>query len=298
MATGLISGGDGHGPRGLVLRSIDDYFRLGEHVAATQFAPKEMRGKPVECALAMLLGSEIGVGPMAALQGIAVINGKPSCYGDLLLAVVKASPVCEYVHETVVGDGDAMTARCEAKRTGYPEPTVAVFSVADAKRAKLWGKDGPWTQYPTRMLQMRARGFALRDGFPDVLRGVISREEAEDYPSDPEPRRQTPKKSPASVQATVVDAVPASEVQQAAFPASTAVASRKKSTLEQAMEKCDAADSAEKLAEIQIRADQLLATKKLSADEHAKITEAVDLRADFLRTVRTFGGPPSGEEQG
>jgi hypothetical protein len=56
------------------------------------------------------------------------------------------------------------------------------FSVADAKRAGLWGKSGPWTQYPRRMLQLRARGFALRDAFPDVLKGLVTAEEAQDYP--------------------------------------------------------------------------------------------------------------------
>jgi hypothetical protein len=60
------------------------------------------------------------------------------------------------------------------------------FSVEDAKRAGLWGKQGPWSAYPKRMMQMRARGFALRDAFPDVLKGLITAEEAEDYPSQPE----------------------------------------------------------------------------------------------------------------
>jgi len=73
-------------------------------------------------------------------------------------------------------------AICEAKRKGYPTATVVQFSVADAKRAGLWGKAGPWTQYPRRMLQLRARGFALRDGFPDVLKGLVTAEEAQDYP--------------------------------------------------------------------------------------------------------------------
>src|SRR5206468_516947 len=53
---------------------------------------------------------------------------------------------------------------------------------ADAKKAKLWNKVGPWTEYPQRMLQMRARGFGARDGYPDVLRGLISAEEAADIP--------------------------------------------------------------------------------------------------------------------
>jgi len=79
-----------------------------------------------------------------------------------------------------------MAAVCQAKRRGYAKPTIATFSVADAKKAGLWGKSGPWQQYPKRMLQLRARGFALRDAFPDVLRGLVTAEEAQDY-STPEP---------------------------------------------------------------------------------------------------------------
>ncbi len=45
----------------------------------------------------------------------------------------------------------------------------------------MLGKQGPWTQYPERMLKLRARGFTLRDAFPDVLKGIKAREEVEDY---------------------------------------------------------------------------------------------------------------------
>ena len=48
-------------------------------------------------------------------------------------------------------------------------------------KAGLWAKSGPWTQYPKRMMQMRARGFALRDKFADALGGLITVEEAQDY---------------------------------------------------------------------------------------------------------------------
>jgi hypothetical protein len=96
-----------------------------------------------------------------------------------------ASPVCEYVRESIEGDGESMVATCTAKRRGYETPTVARFTVADAKKAGLWGKSGPWSQYPRRMLQLRARGFALRDAFPDVLKGLVTAEEAQDYPTTP-----------------------------------------------------------------------------------------------------------------
>lgn len=174
---------------GLALASFDDAFRFAQMVAKSDFAPKDFRGKPESCMLAIQHGSEVGLSPMQSLQSIACINGRPSVWGDAALALVMGSPVCEYVRERVEGDGDSMVAICEAKRRGYPDANVTKFSVADAKKAGLWGKAGPWTQYSKRMLQLRARGFALRDAFPDVLKGLVTAEEAQDY-THVEPARQ------------------------------------------------------------------------------------------------------------
>jgi hypothetical protein len=167
---------------------MDDAYRFAKMVASSEFAPKDFRNKAESCLLAIQAGSEVGLSPMQSLQSIAVINGRPSIWGDAAMALVQASPVCEYVREYVEGDGDAMVAVCEAKRRGYPAPTVVRFSVADAKKAALWGKSGPWQQYPTRMLALRARGFALRNAFADALRGLVTAEEAMDYPTPTPPR--------------------------------------------------------------------------------------------------------------
>jgi hypothetical protein len=178
---------------GLALQSFDDAFRFSKMVAASEFAPKDFRGKPESCMLAIQHGSEVGLSPMQSLQSIAVINGRPTIWGDAALALVQSSPVCEYVREYTEGEGDALVAVCEAKRRGYPAPTVVRFSVADAKKAGLWGKSGPWQQYPGRMMTLRARGFALRNAFADALRGLITAEEAQDYPQQapaPEPVRE------------------------------------------------------------------------------------------------------------
>ena len=75
------------------------------------------------------------------------------------------------------------TGKCVICRRGEA-PRTFTFSLEDAKRAGLLDRargSSPWATYPDRMLIMRARGFALRDVFPDVLRGLITAEEAEDY---------------------------------------------------------------------------------------------------------------------
>jgi len=169
---------------GLALTTMSDALAFAEMVSKTEFAPKDFKGKPEACLLAIQHGAEIGLSPMQSLQSIAVVNGRPTIYGDAALAVCQSSAVCEWITESVDGDGDKMTATCSAQRRGYPKPITSTFSVADAKAAGLWAKGGPWSQYPKRMLAMRARGFALRNAFADVLRGLVTAEEAGDYQID------------------------------------------------------------------------------------------------------------------
>lgn len=157
-------------------------------VAKTEFAPSGYRGKPEACLLAMVAGDEVGLKPMQSLQNIAVINGHPSIYGDAALALVKNSPDYEYLRETF--DEGTATAKCVAKRRGEEE-VVRTFSWEDATRAELAQKKGPWTQYPKRMMQMRARSWAIRDCWPHVLKGLYVAEEAADIPGE---RNVTPEK--------------------------------------------------------------------------------------------------------
>lgn len=147
-------------------------------IANSAMVPKTYQGKAGDILVAVQMGAELGLKPIQALQNIAVINGKPSVYGDALLALVQAHSSFEDIKEWY--DEKTNTAFCRVKRKNQTEHTVS-FSIEDAKKAGLWGKGGPWTQYPKRMMQMRARGFALRDKFADALGGLITVEEAQDY---------------------------------------------------------------------------------------------------------------------
>ena len=163
----------------LAPKDLDEAMRFADMLAGSSIVPKDYIGKPGNCLVAIQWGMELGLQPMQAMQSIAVINGRPSLWGDAMLALVKAHPAFEWIKE----ECDGNVATCTIKRRGEPE-VVQSFSLEEAKRAGLTGKQGPWTQYPKRMLQMRARGFALRDAFPDALRGVVSAEEARDTPTE------------------------------------------------------------------------------------------------------------------
>lgn len=165
----------------LVPTNLGEAMEMAKMLSRSNIVPKEFFGKPENCLVAIGLGMEIGLPPLQAVQAVMVVNGRPSLWGDSVLALVLGSGLCEKFEEDSSSDiSKNGYGRCVVKRVGMKEMEIK-FSVDDAKKAGLWGKSGPWSQYPTRMLQMRARSWALRDCFPDVLKGIQVREEVDDY---------------------------------------------------------------------------------------------------------------------
>ncbi len=131
--------------------------------------------------MAIISGREIGLSAMASIQRMAPINGRLSIFGD-------AVPALLYAAGFQINEEPLIAANTASEINGYectvtrPDGTQITrkFTRSMAKQAALWGRAGPWSQYPERMLQMRARGLAARDGAADVLAGMYLKEEAQD----------------------------------------------------------------------------------------------------------------------
>ena len=214
-AGGAIAPAVGSVQMGMAPRNIEEGWRLANIFAKSDLVPKDFRDKPANVFLALQYGIEIGLPPMQALQSIAVVNGRPSIWGDGFLALIVASDKYADHDEYFLVDGerrelltfgdlekDTTAAVCKFVRKGKATAVVQSFSVGMARAAGLMGakpgaggKEGPWRNYPDRMLKYRARSWAGRDAFPDVLRGIITTEEARDI-ATPEPAALTPIASP------------------------------------------------------------------------------------------------------
>ena len=171
----------------LVPRNLTEAMEFAKLIAKTSLVPKSYRdddGKvnPGDILVAVQYGMEVGLKPLQAIQNIAVINGNPTIWGDAALGLIQASGLLESHKERNAEDSlKAGAGRCCVKRKGDPETADVTFSMDMAKQANLLSKP-PWRAYPGRMLQMRARSWALREKFADVLKGLQFREEINDIP--------------------------------------------------------------------------------------------------------------------
>lgn len=195
----------------LVPKNVADAMNFATILSKSGVVPKDMIGKPEACFVAIGFGMELGLPPLQAVQNIMVVNGRPTLWGDAAMALVLGSGLCEVFDESPADEALKQGfGRCRIKRNG--RIVEIKFTVEDAKKAGLWTKPGPWQQYPGRMLQMRARSWAMRDSCPDVLKGMRIREEVEDYeilPSDPVPSPTRASDTYHQKTGEVIDATPA-----------------------------------------------------------------------------------------
>lgn len=189
------------GARGIIPTDTTQLMKMADFVAKSGWAPKDMSTSE-RVFVAMAHGLELGMRPMQALQSVHVINGRPSLGSFTAKALVEASGLLTDYEEYVDGEGDNRWAFVRVQR-GTRTHAEVTFSVGDAKRAKLWGKPGPWTQYPDDMLLHKARARAMQRHFPDVLAGMAIYEDIRDV----EPEYEVKQEAPAVAPTDALDAV-------------------------------------------------------------------------------------------
>jgi len=273
------------GDMGMELTTLDEAYRFAQYVVAAGFAPRGLE-KAESVLIAIQMGRELGLPPMAALQNIAIINGRPGVYGDAALALVRGSGLLVFYSQVWEGSGDSRLAKVTARRKGDTSDTVQTFSVQDAKKANLWGKQGPWSQYPDRMLLFRARGFILRDMFSDVLKGFKTTEELADTPPEKNITGEATAGAPSSYTGTER---PAPAMPPAAVPPQTAG---------QSAEQKNAKNTARRRAVVAVAETRgLTVTPEMNADAIEALIAANPVKAtppesaEPAEAPKTEGGP-------
>lgn len=178
----------------IIGRTLDDQYRLARLYFHSGLVPKTFDSvEAVFTGLQFLM--QLGVKkPLVALRNVYIVNGIPSLWGDLPLALVRQSGLMKGITETIFDKSgkeikpsnqnlneEVFGASCQTIRrervVGSNEWIETIretwFTVEDAKKAGLLGEPKKlYGKYLRRMLKMRARTENLKDEFGDVLNGT------------------------------------------------------------------------------------------------------------------------------
>ncbi len=116
----------------------------------------------------IIAGLEIGVAPFQAMRGLHIIGGQPTLSAGLVGALVKRSGRYNYLPQTSNDEECILDWYENGDLVGQSS-----FSMADAQRAGLIKKGGPWQTYPKAMLAARALTAGARMYCPDVFGGAV-----------------------------------------------------------------------------------------------------------------------------
>lgn len=184
---------------------VSQAVKLAQILVASRLLPRAIATP--EAAFAVIMsGRELGLTAMQSLRSIHIIEGKPTMSADLMVALVKRSPVCRYFR---LAESTAERAVYETQRRDDPEPTRLAFTMSEARDAGVAGKDN-WRKFPAAMLRARAASALVRAVYPDVLLGVYDSDSGELEDAAP---------APAPTAAVVVEAEPATATLLAAYEA-------------------------------------------------------------------------------
>lgn len=166
----------GEQPAAIVPRTFAEVMTMCQALASASIAPKHLRGNPVEMAMVVMTGLEVGLPPMASLRLYTTWDGVPRLMAEGVRAIIlMRSTTIEYFEMATCSDVEATWI---GKRRGRPEKSVT-WTIERAKRAGLLSKD-TWQKYPQDLLNARASMQLGRIIAPDVVAGMVALEEARD----------------------------------------------------------------------------------------------------------------------
>lgn len=162
---------------------IGNTLKLAKALHESGFLPRSV-DTPAKATALIMTGREMGLGPMASIRSIAIVDGKPIVAADLQLGLFKRAG--GRARFTQLDDQGAVLAL----RHPNGDEHVESFTIADAKAAGLTGKDN-WRKYPKAMLRSRVITAGLKSVGFEPLAGAYDPEELGVEVEMPEPPKIT-----------------------------------------------------------------------------------------------------------
>jgi hypothetical protein len=175
--------------------------RMAKALSATDLVPATYKGNVANCLLALEIAQRTGASPMAVMQNLNIIHGRPSWSSSFIIAAMNSCGRFTPMKFSVSGEGDAM--QCVAYATDVATGEIVEgppVTIGMAKKEGWFGKSGSkWQTMPELMLRYRAAAFFGRLYAPDILMGMHADDEITDSRGQVVRRMKVVNAAPAAV---------------------------------------------------------------------------------------------------
>lgn len=164
---------------------FNQLLRAADMLSKTTMVPQGYQGKPQDCFLALEIAGRMGLSPLAVMQNMYMVKGKPSWAGQACMMLINSCGKFRDVRPVYTGTKGKDDRGCyiQAVRINDGEVVQGTEVTLKMAAAEGWATNSKWRNMPEQMLAYRAASFFARVYCPEALMGAQTVEEVEDVSS-------------------------------------------------------------------------------------------------------------------
>ena len=174
-------------------------FQMAKGLSQSTLVPQQFQNNPANCLIALEQSNRLNISPMAVMQNLYIVQGKPSFSSSFIIGLINASGKydMELQFDEEEKDGKPYACTCWTEKDGRKVTGIKITMDMADKEGWTKKNGSKWLTIPQVMLRYRAASFFARMNCPELSIGLYSKEEYDDW--------ATPKSNKASLNEILVD---------------------------------------------------------------------------------------------
>ena len=158
-------------------------YQMAKGLSQSTLVPQQFQNNAANCLIALEQSNRLNISPMAVMQNLYIVQGKPSFSSSFIIGLINASGKydMELQFDEEEKDGKPYACTCWTEKDGRKVTGIKI--TMDMAEKEGWSKKNgsKWVTIPQVMLRYRAASFFARMNCPELSIGLYSKEELDDF---------------------------------------------------------------------------------------------------------------------
>ena len=158
-------------------------FQMAKGLSQSTLVPQQFQNNPANCLIAIEQSNRLNISPMAVMQNLYIVQGKPGFSSSFIIGLINASNKydMELQFDEEEKDGKPYACTCWTELNGRKVTGIKITMDMVDKEGWLKKNGSKWQTMPQVMLRYRAASFFARMNCPELSIGLYSKEELDDF---------------------------------------------------------------------------------------------------------------------